>query len=112
MAWLRRESSKKRSASAGLLSTPTKERDPVAFDTPEKEGVAVSPAPPLPHVKRSKVQKRAQRKKINAKTFHQGSVVHDLMRDAAQDLKSSCLSATSVHHAYITCCSASEAVQL
>ena len=104
MAWLQRESLKRSaSAAAGPLSTPTKEpRDQIAVD--------ITP-PPQPHVKRIRREKRAQRKRIAARTFHNGSAVHDYMRDASVDLKSSSLSSTSIHHAYITCCSASEAIQ-
>ena len=87
------------------MSTPTKAKEPR-----DQIAVDITP-PPQPHVKIIRKEKRAQRKRIAARTFHNGSVVHDLLCDAAVDLKSSSLSSTSIHHAYITCCSASEAIQ-
>ena len=87
MAWLQRETAKKRAASAGPLSTPT--------EGPRGQIAADLTPPPQPHVKRTRREKRAQRKRFTARTFHNGSVLHDLMRDAVVDLRSSNLAPTS-----------------
>ena len=110
MSWLARESlAKKRSAfvaagDSAIEATPTTPR--IGADT-----VDIAPPPPPPSAKRARTfLPQRKREKIAAKVFHNGSVLHELMVDAAA-LESVALTSTSVHHTYITCCSASEVMQ-
>ena len=112
MSWLARETlAKKRAASSAAALeavTPTKPRTGIGA---KEDVVDITPPPPAPSLKRARmIFPQRQRKKIAAKVFHNGSVLHELMVDAA-NLESVALASTSIKHTYITCCSASEVMQ-